>query len=145
MAIIDKINEEIKNAMKNKDQQRLNVIRMLKAKILHVNARGDVSDEEAGKLFKNYAKGLKETIDISRENGKEDAAKEAEAELEIVSEYLPEEMSEDAVKEIVQAVISDLGVNDKSGFGQVMKETMTRSKGQADGALVKDIVNSKLS
>lgn len=145
MAVIDKLNEQLKEAMKSKDAVRLSVIRMLKNKILQVNARGEVSDDEATKLFKNYAKGLKETITISRENGREEAAVEAENELKIVEEYLPEEMSAEQVEEIVKAVIGDLDVSDKAGFGQVMKEVMSRTKGQADGAVVKDLVNKLLA
>jgi uncharacterized protein YqeY len=139
MSITDKLNEQIKTAMKSKDSLRLNVVRMLKAKILNVNARGDVSDDEALKIFKTYAKGLKETISIARENNKEDAAVEAEKELAIVDEFLPEEMSEEEIEKVVSQIISENDLSGMSAMGQVMSKAMAELKNSADGAVVKNV------
>lgn len=139
MSITDKLNEQIKTAMKNKDSLRLNVVRMLKAKILNVNARGDVSDDEALKIFKTYAKGLKETISIARENNKEDAAVEAEKELTIVNEFLPEEMSEEEIEKVVSQIISENDLSGMSAMGQVMSKAMAELKNSADGTVVKNV------
>ena len=144
MSAIEKLNAEIKQAMLKKEEVRLSVMRMLKAKILHVNARGEISDEEATKIFKNYAKSLKETIEISRKNAKEEAAKEAEAELKIVSEFLPAEISAEQVEAIIQGVVNEMG-KDKTKFGLIMKESVKRLAGQADGSIVKDLVNKLLA
>jgi uncharacterized protein YqeY len=143
MKPIEKINEELKNAMKAQNAQRLSVIRMLKNKILQVNARGEVTDEEASKLYKAYAKQLKETIEMAKTNNKPDVVAETEAELKVVSEFVPAELTKEQVAEIAKAVVAELG-KDKSKFGLIMKETMNRAKGQADGGVVKEIVNTLL-
>lgn len=137
--ITEKLNEEIKNAMKSKNEVRLSVIRMLKNKILQVNARGEISEDEAIKLFKAYAKSLKETIDIAKQNGKTDVVNETEAELTIVKEFLPAELTLEQITMVVSHVVEKIG-KDKTKMGLIMKESMSALKGQADGNVVKDIV-----
>lgn len=144
MSIVEKLNEEIKNCMKTKQEERLSVVRMLKSKILLVNARGDVPDDEAVSIIKKYAKNLKETITVTKEQGRDQAAKEAESELLIVQEFLPAEMSEDELKVIIEKAVSELGDGlTKADMGKVMKTVMSLCKG-ADGNIVKNIVSSLL-
>jgi len=139
MAIIDQLNEDIKNSMKSKNSIRLNVIRMLKSKILNVNARGDISESDAIKIFKTYAKGIKETLTIAKENSKTDAAQEALVELEIVNEFLPEEMPIEEVEKVVSRIITDNNLSEMSSMGQVMSAAMSELKDKADGKVVKDV------
>ncbi|MDR1113570.1 MAG: GatB/YqeY domain-containing protein [Candidatus Margulisbacteria bacterium] len=144
MTVVERLNDEIKTAMKEKNQRRLDVVRMLKAKILNVNARGEISEEEAVKLFRSYAKTLTETIDLAKKAGKNEIAAETEAELVIVKEFLPPELTAEQLTAAVQSVIAELG-KDKSKFGLLMKTAMTKLGGQADGAAVKDILNKLLA
>ena len=144
MTIIEKLNDEIKTAMKDKNPQRLSAVRMLKSKILNVNARGDVSEEEGVKIIKNYAKSLKEVMDIAKTGGKLEALAEAEAELAIVKEFLPPEMSAEQIAAVIGGVVAEIG-KDKTKFGVLMKTAMTKLGGQADGAVVKDILNKLLT
>jgi uncharacterized protein YqeY len=144
MKAIEKLNEEIKNCMKSKNEVRLSVMRMLKNKILQVNARGEVTEEEATKLFRAYSKQLQETIDVARQNNKVEMYTEAEAELAIVKEFLPAELSPEQIKATITAVVNELG-KDKTKFGLIMKESVKRLGGQADGAVVKNIVNELLA
>lgn len=144
MKAIEKLNEEIKNCMKAKNEVRLSVVRMLKNKILQVNARGEVTEEEATKLFRAYAKQLQETIDIAKQTGKVEMATEAENELKIVKEFLPAELTPEQIKSTIAAVVAEIG-KDKTKFGLIMKESVKRLGGQADGTVVKDIVNSLLA
>ncbi len=143
MSLVEKINEQIKDSMRSKAEQRLSVLRMLKSKMLLVNARGEIKDEEAQSIINKYAKNVKETIAISRQNGQEEAAKEAEAELAIVKEFLPEEMTAEQVKEIVKKVVAETGASSPADMGKVMKAVMPLVKG-ADGNIVKDAVMSFL-
>jgi hypothetical protein len=144
MKAIERLNEEIKNCMKAKNEVRLSVVRMLKNKILQVNARGEVTEEEATKLFRAYSKQLQETIDVARQNNKVEMYTEAEAELKIVKEFLPAEMSAEQIKAVVAGVVNEFG-KDKTKFGLIMKESVKRLGGQADGSVVKDLVNSLLA
>lgn len=144
MSAIEKLNEEIKACMKAKNEVRLSVMRMLKNKILQVNARGEVTEEEATKLFRIYAKQLQETIDVAKPLGKVEMYTEAEAELAIVKEFLPPELSAEQIKATVEAVVAEIG-KDKTKFGLIMKESVKRLGGQADGAVVKNLVNELLA
>ncbi|MDR1998210.1 MAG: GatB/YqeY domain-containing protein [Candidatus Margulisbacteria bacterium] len=144
MTIIEKLNAEIKTAMKAKNQKRLDVVRMLKAKILNVNARGEVTEEEGLKIIRSYAKALNETIDIARKTGKTEVAAATEGELVIVKEFLPPELSAEQIEAAVQGVVAEVG-KDKTKFGLLMKTALAKLGGQADGAVVKDILNKLLA
>ncbi len=144
MSIMDKLNEEIKHSMKTQNTKRLEVVRMLKAKILHVNARGTVTDDDAGKLFKNFAAGLMETLDICKKNNKPEAAKEAEESLTIVKEFLPQELSRTEIEVVVQDILKSNNFAGPSALGQAMSKSMMALKGKADGALVKEVVSQLL-
>ena len=144
MTAIERLNAEIITCMKAKSEVRLSVMRMLKNKILQVNARGEVSEEEATKLFRIYAKQLQETIDVAKPLGKVEMYTEAEAELAIVKEFLPAELSAEQIKAVVTAVVAEVG-KDKTKFGLIMKESVKRLGGQADGMIVKDLVNTLLA
>ncbi|MDR1453219.1 MAG: GatB/YqeY domain-containing protein [Candidatus Margulisbacteria bacterium] len=143
MAIVEKLNEEIKTAMKEKNQRRLAVARMLKARILDVNARGEISEAESQKLFRGYARTLAEAIELAKKAGKNEIAAETEAELAIVREFLPPELTAEQIVAAAQATIGELG-KDKSKFGLLMKTTLGKLGGQADGAAVRDILNKLL-
>ena len=144
MTAIERLNEEIKSCMKAKNEVRLSVMRMLKNKILQVNARGEVSEEEATKLFRIYGKQLQETIDVAKPLGKVEMYTEAEAELAIVKEFLPAELSAEQIKATVATVVAEMG-KDKTKFGLIMKESVKRLGGQADGTIVKNLVNELLA
>ncbi|GBR75701.1 hypothetical protein NO2_0351 [Candidatus Termititenax persephonae] len=143
MSIVENLNAEIKTAMKEKNAKRLGVVRMLKSKILNVNARGEVSEAEAVKIIKTYAKSLQEAVALAKTAGRTDTAAEVEAELAIVKEYLPPELSAEQLEDVLQGVVSELG-KDKAKFGLLMKTALGRLGGQADGALVKDMLNKLL-
>ena len=144
MTIVEKLNNEIKTAMKEKNQRRLDVVRMLKSKILNVNARGEVSEAESLKLFRSYAKTLAETIDLAKKAGKNEVASETEAELVIVKEFLPPELTAEQITAAAQDAVKELG-KDKSKFGLLMKTVLGRLGGQADGTIVKDVLNKLLA
>ncbi|KAF0135071.1 MAG: hypothetical protein FD145_209 [Candidatus Saganbacteria bacterium] len=86
--ILPGISNDIAKAMKEKEELRLSVLRMMKSKILYVNARGDLPDPEIIKIIAKYAKELKESIEEAKKVDRPEAAKKTEAELKIVEEYL---------------------------------------------------------
>ncbi len=143
MNLFERINEELKTAMKNKEPLRLSVIRMLKSKLLLEDARGNIADETAQKIIATYAKQLKDAVNIAKENNKPDVAAENEAELTIVKEFLPPELSAETVTEIAKKIITETGAADMSAMGRVMGAVMKEAKG-ADGNLVKTIVTELL-
>ena len=141
--IFKRINADLAKAMKEKQEERLSVLRMMKSKVLYVNARGDLPDAEVIKIVNKYAKELKESIEEFGKVGRSaDAAKFAK-ELEIVKEYLPKELSPDEVKKIVQQVVAELGAASIKEMGNVMKGVMAKAPG-ADGKLVSQFVREIL-
>jgi uncharacterized protein YqeY len=140
---MEKINEAIKTAMKAKDQMRLDTLRMMKSKILNVNARGEVDEKEMIQILSKYAKTVKEIIVVAEQNKMPDAVAQAKLELAVVKEFLPEELSEDQIKASIQGIIAALGPVTIKDMGRIMKETMTKIQG-VDGNVVKKIVGEFL-
>lgn len=144
MTLVEQINDGIKNAMKNRDQLRLDTLRMLKSKILTVDARGNLSDTDVLKLFKTYAGSLEEALEIAQTAKREDTALKLKGELEIVREFLPKAPSLEETKQIVQKAIEASGATSKKEFGLVMKKIMEINPA-VEGKLAKDLANELLN
>lgn len=143
MGLYDRINEDIKQSMKSKAQQRLDVLRMMKTKIMTVDARGNLPEDEIIKILSTYEKNLKDAFDLSQSSGRVDALADLETEMAIVREYLPQKLSAVETEALVQQAIQDTGATSKKEMGLVMKKVM--ASGQVlDGALVKQCVDKLL-
>lgn len=142
--MFQKISDDIKKAMKEKDTLRLSTLRMMKSKLLYVNARGDLSEAEIIKILTKYAKNLKEAIEEAQKAGRTEVVEQTEAELKIVSEYLPKELSEAEIKEIVEKTIQSINATSMKEMGQVMKE-ITKNHPGIDGKVVSSLVREMLT
>lgn len=127
--LFSKINSDLMRAMKEKNEFRLSTLRMMKSKILYVNARGDLPEGEIIKILIKFGKELKEAIEESKKVGRGDVAESAEKELKIVEEYLPEQLSEEEIRSAVQSTISALGATSIKDMGKVIKEVMAKHPG----------------
>lgn len=151
MALKETILDELKNAMKNKDAGRLQVLRSLKAKILEKEiserkgGESDISDEQVLEVLMKAAKQRKESIDSFEKGGREDLVEKEKAELAIIEEFLPQMMSEDEVRTAVKEQIEKMGASDMSDMGKVMGVMMGKLKGKAEGSLVSRVVKEELS
>jgi uncharacterized protein YqeY len=143
MAIIDDINNGIKDAMRQKDQIRLETLRMLKAKILAVDARANVSDQDAVKLFKTYLGNLQEALEQTEAASRFEMSEKLKKEIEIVMEFLPKAPSVEETKKLVIHAISETGAQSKKDFGQVMKHVLKHNSA-VDGKLVKQLADEML-
>jgi len=141
--LFNKINHDLRKALKEKDELRLSVLRMMKSKILYVNARGDLPDAELIKILTKYSKNIKESIDEFKKVGRTAEVERAEQELKVVQEYLPKELSTDEIKALVQATASELGATSIKEMGNVMKAVMAKHPG-IDGKLVNQFVREIL-
>ncbi|MBI5700037.1 GatB/YqeY domain-containing protein [Candidatus Saganbacteria bacterium] len=141
--LFEKINSDLQKALKEKNEQRLSVLRMVKSRVLYVNARGDLPDAEVLKIVAKYGKELKETIEEMKRVNRPDAAVQSEKELTIVSEYLPKQLSDDEVKAAVQAAISETGATSAKEMGKVIKAVMGKHPG-IDGGKVNQFVRELL-
>jgi hypothetical protein len=144
MALIERINDEIKDAMRKKEALRLETLRMLKSKILAADARGNLSDPEVLKLFKSYLGNLQEALAQAVSANRPEMVSKLECEIVIVKEFLPKAPSLEETKEIVKAAIQESGAKSKKEFGLVMKAVM-KLNSQVDGKLAKEIANQFLT
>jgi len=130
--------------MKAKDTFRLDVIRMMKSKVLNVNARGDLPDAEILKILQKYAKSLKDAIEETKKVNRPEAVKKLEGELKIVGEYLPKMLSEAEAKDIVAKAIAEVGATSPKDTGKVMKVVMGMGL-NVDGSMVSKLVSQMFS
>jgi len=142
MTLIEKINLGIKEAIRSQDKIRLNVLRMLKSKILAVDARANIPDSEVIKLFKTYLGNLQEARDQAA--SRPEIVEQLEKELVIVQEFLPKSLSPEETRKIVLQAIADSGAKTKKDLGLVMKSTM-KLNSTVDGKLAKDLANQLLA
>ena len=142
-----KIMSAVKNAMKSKDNQRRDVLRLLQSAIkqVEIDTQKDLSPEDVVSIVQKEAKKRRESIADMKAAGREEQIPDEQAELDIIEEFLPQQLSEDEVSAIVKDVITETGASSQKEMGQVMSAVMQKVKGQADGKLVNKIVREQLS
>ncbi len=145
----ERLNEDMKTALKAGDHARLSTLRMLRSQIL-IEKKKDASiitlpDPEVIRAFQAYAKKLKDAIaEYQKLNRPEDVAR-IQGELKFVEAYLPAALGEGEARDLVKAVIAELGASSMKDMGRVMKEVTARAQGRADGKLLSDLVRTALS
>lgn len=144
MTIFEKINEDIKDAMRNRNQLRLDALRMLKSKILNVDARGNLPDADVLKLFKTYYGNLQEALEQSQTVNRPEMTEKLKSELAIIQEFLPKAPTPEETQQIVLQAIADSGAKTKKELGLVMKAIMKINSG-VDGKLAKDLAFQNLA
>lgn len=148
MNLKEKINNDLKNAMKSGEKIRLQTIRSIRALILEFEKSGSgkqLTPDEEVSMLTTAAKKRKESIEQFRNAGREELAKQEEAELEIIMSYLPQQLSENEILAEIKRLAADLGVSTKEGFSKLMPAAMKELKGKADGKVVRSIVEKFLS
>ena len=149
MSLQQDIKEQIKEAMKGRDEIRLAVVRGLAAAMTNeLVAKGkkptdELTDDEALAVVKRASKQRQDSISQFNAGGREDLASKEEAELKIIEEYLPAQMSREEIEKIAKAKIAELGA-DKSKMGVLIGAVVKETNGAADGALVKEVVQELL-
>lgn len=143
MGLKDKIQEDIKTAMKAKDAARLSVLRMVMAEIKNqqaqVNLREELPEDEVLKVVTSYQKKLSKSLEDYPAG---DARNALLAEIKVVEEYLPKKASEAETKAAVEKV---LAASTDRNFGNLMKLVMAELKGSGDGKLVSSLLKEKIS
>jgi uncharacterized protein YqeY len=143
MSLMEQINDGIKDAMRSKETIRLSTLRMLKSKILAVDARGNLSDAEVVKLFKTYLSNLQEALEQAVQASRTEIADTLRAEVAIVQEFLPQPLSEEETAKLVTQAIVESGAKTKKDLGLVMK-AMMKLHSSVDGKLVKKLAEEAL-
>ena len=142
------IKDEIKKAMLAKEAERLSALRNISATMTsEVMAKGRkpdelATDDEALAVLKRLSKQRKESIEQFKLGNRPEKASEETAELAIIESFLPAQMSRDEILKIAEVKKAELGIIDKTKFGQLMGAVTKELKGSADGNLVKEVVES---
>jgi len=148
MSLEQRLTDDMKEAMRARDELRLSVIRMIRGQILLEKKKGtgvtDIPDDVVVGLVRGHAKRLKEAIESSRGAGREDLAVQAERELAIAQLYLPAEIGDAELETIVKDAVAKTGATDVKETGAVMKVVMEQVKGRADGKRVQEVVRRAL-
>ncbi|KRM56074.1 GatB/YqeY domain-containing protein [Lacticaseibacillus sharpeae] len=147
MALATELNQDLKSAMKEHDKVALNTIRAIKTAITNAQiASGkDLSEDEERSVLATQLKQRKDSLEQFKAGNREDLAEETKAEIAIVEKYLPSQLDEAEIGKLVDEAIATSGATNVKQFGLVMKSLMPKVKGRADGAVVSQIVKSKLN
>ena len=147
MSLLERLNSDIKQAMKNKEKDKLSVIRMIKASIQNeaLKTGNEISEEEELTVLSREVKQRKDSLHEFDKAGREDLVEKIRTELQYVELYMPKQLSEEEVSEIVKQAISETGASTKAEMGKVMAVIMPKVKGKADGSLVNKLVQQHLS
>ena len=147
MTFLDRINEDLKAAMKSKDSERLSALRMVKTALKNreIDKMEALTDEEAIKTLQSLVKQRRDSIEQYQRAGRIDLAGKEAAEIRTIEEYLPAALDETAIARVVEETIAETGASSMKEMGAVMKAVMAKLAGQTvDGKAVNQIVKSKL-
>lgn len=148
MSLYDRLTEDLKFAMKSRNQLRMDVIRMIKAAVLNkeVELKRDLDDAEMSRVMTTLVKQRRESIEQFEKAQRQELAAKERQEIEIIESYLPKPISPEELETLVTSVIADTGSRSMKEMGAVMKAVMARLEGQTvDGKRVSELVKSKLS
>lgn len=148
MSLSEQINDQMKQAMKAKDQSTLRGLRAIKAALLLLQTQeggGEVTEKDEMEALVKMAKQRKDSIQIFNEQGRSDLSKIEEEELSIIEKFLPAQLSPEEIENEVKSIISQLGATSMKDMGKVMGMANGKLKGKADGKLIADMVKGLLA
>jgi hypothetical protein len=146
-SIKEKLLEDMKKAMKNKEKEKLSVIRMARAAIknVEIEKRKDLDDDETIEVIAREVKQRKESIKEYEKVGKDNVVEDLKKEIEVLEEYLPEQLTRAEIETLVMEVIKKVGATSMADMGKVMGIIIPEVRGRAGGSEVSAIVKEKLS
>ncbi|OZI10206.1 GatB/YqeY domain-containing protein [Bacillus sp. FJAT-42315] len=147
MSLLERLNNDMKQAMKNKEKDKLTVIRMLKASLQNeaIKAGKELAEDDELAVLSREVKQRKDSLHEFEKAGREDLVSKIQTELTYVNIYMPEQLSEEELEAIVQETIVEVNASSKADMGKVMSALMPKVKGKADGGTVNKLVQTKLS
>jgi hypothetical protein len=142
MSLKERLLEDMKSAMKDKDTIKKNTIQSVRAAVLQVEKDNKVTLDDDG-ILDVIAKEVKRRRDVLpdyEKSGRQDLIDDLKAEIDILLKYLPEQLTEEELEEIVRQAVKDTGATSVKDMGKIMQEVMPKVKGRADGKMVNVIV-----
>lgn len=146
----DTIQEDLKQAMISKNEEKLSTIRMLKSALQYFEiqkggAGYEASDEDVIEVVGREIKKRRESIEMFEKGGRQELADKEKRELEVLQNYLPQQLTEEEISRLVDDAISNTGASSMQDMGKVMGILSPQIKGKADGGVVSSLVREKLS
>jgi uncharacterized protein len=150
MTLQQRVDSDLKEAMRAKDGTKLGVLRMLKsalkyAAIAKSGAESELSDAEAIQVIRKQAKQRQDSIESFEKGGRTELADKEKEELALLNTYLPQAMSSEELEKVVRETIAELGATSKAQMGAVMKALQAKAGGRADGKTLSTEVGRQLS
>jgi uncharacterized protein len=150
MTLAERIDADLKDAMRARDAARLGVLRMLKSALKYAaieksGAEGELDDAEATQVIRKQAKQRQDSIESFEKGGRAELAEKEEAELALLNQYLPAAMSTEDLSRLVRETIAETGATSKAQMGAVMKALGPKVAGRADGKTLSQEVQRQLS
>ncbi|MDD3086789.1 MAG: GatB/YqeY domain-containing protein [Patescibacteria group bacterium] len=140
MTLSEQINNDFTEALKNKDSEKLSVLRMLKSSIKNseIALKKTLDDPEVVKILQREVKQRKDSIESFLSAGREQLAEKEKKEIKYLEKYLPEQLSDDDLTAILETVIVETGAKSMADLGKVMASAMSKVSGRADGSAVSE-------
>ena len=144
--MIDRIKNDLKDAMRAGDPLTVATLRMLLAQLQYarIEAGHDLQEPEVLAVLERAVKTRRDSIEQFEKGGRADLAAKERSEIAVVQRYLPEAMSPEAIAAAIDALIQEVGATGKKDLGRVMKEFMARHRGRVDGKAVNALIASRL-
>lgn len=149
MSLKTQIESDLKQAMLSKDKDRLRALRAIKSLILLAETEkgvaGELSEETEAKLLMKAAKQRKDSLEIFRQQGRNDLADLEQQELEVIESYLPKQLSDEEIAAEVRRIISETGATGPQDLGKVMGTATKKLAGKADGKTISEVARKLLT
>lgn len=144
--MVEKLKQDMVEAMKNKDKERLTVIRMVKAAMdqEHIDRKKEINDELLIDVVNKQIKMRKDSISEFEKGGRNDLVEKTQSEVDMLMSYLPEQLSAEEVASIIDEIFAEVKPESQKDMGKVMKEATAKLKGKADMKEVSNIIKEKL-
>ncbi len=146
MTLTERINQDLKSAMKSGDQVRLNTVRSIRALLIDLSKRGTgtVTPEDEVQALIAAAKKRREAIELYDKASRADLADIERRELTVIQEYLPKQMSKEEAEAVVARIVGETGAAGPKDMGKVMPMVMKELKGKIDGSVIQELVKTRL-
>lgn len=143
----EKLLQDFKEAMKEKNELKKNTIMMVRAAILQIekDTQKELNDDAILEILAKEIKKRKDSLEDIEKSGREDLIKQVNDEMAIIKAYLPEELSMEELEKIIEEVIAEIGATSMKDMGKVMQAAKAKTAGRADNKVINEIVKKKLS
>lgn len=147
MSLTERLNEDMKSAMRTGDNRRRDVIRYLRAAITNaaIEKRGDLDDSEVENVIRTQVKQRRDSIDLFRKGGRAELADEEEAQVSILLEYLPAQLGHDELVELVRKTAEELNVASAKDMSRLMPALVEAAAGRAEGRTLSQLAREELA